>query len=641
MNGLHDLLEKLKKLEEAAAAPTTFTPNYYHKTNFGTTTPLMMTDPGVFWHMASATNDEGGAVRGGGQTIQRWYGDTESRGVFSPASVDGKMINGKPGPEFPEGTTWKTDLASLAQTQSSIAATKASLNAPNKEYDAAVASLKNPFAGAKLPNTTGAPAVTGGTAPAPEAPAVTGGTANAGATPSISQGSAATVPAEITANLARVKQIIGAMKEGIKFKSRIGHALLESFDLKLNEDAAADLAELNQKWPQLVKWAQANPTSDVAKDIEGLRDTVTKWQASVQGSTIGKIATAPAQAAQPAAAPAVAAEPAAAPAVAAEPAAATVDTTDPLAPNNAASVGNGARIASGASSTGSAAVDDAVKSVVADPAAVAAARGKDVSAAGNNVPAGVDPLKYAAVNQTTGAMYKGDTIGPGSRDSGTDHRVADLQKRLGITPVTGVFGAAEKKAVMDIQQKAGLKPVDGKYGGDTKAALDKMSSTASAPAASAPAASAPAASAPAVAVAPDSAPKVDTNPGAGLEKNSKEAFGFLRKTITDPQEGESYWVNGVRYTYGQHGQRVGWQEDTPWFNANRTTKQRERTKYTGPENLAGKKAEPDDSAAKPEKKKKTYRGLDGKIHTYYDESINESGFANEELSRIISLVHYR
>ena len=31
MNGLHDLLEKLRKLEEAAAAPTQFIANYFHK----------------------------------------------------------------------------------------------------------------------------------------------------------------------------------------------------------------------------------------------------------------------------------------------------------------------------------------------------------------------------------------------------------------------------------------------------------------------------------------------------------------------------------------------------------------------------------------------------------------------------------
>jgi len=254
MNGLHDLLATLKKLEEAAVAPTTFTPNYYHKTNFGTATPLMMTDPGVFWHMASATNDDGGAVRGG-KTIQRWYGDTESRGVFSPASVDGKMINGKPGPEFPEGTTWKTDLASLAQTQSSIAATNASL----AQTDADMAKYRANFAkdplganGAKLPNTlstqpavaepvvaepvVAAPVVA---APAVAAPANT----QYKVSPTVSTSASATAQPVVTGaeGLNQFRELVkkGMAKlgtaESIVFKSSIGRALLESFDLQLSE----------------------------------------------------------------------------------------------------------------------------------------------------------------------------------------------------------------------------------------------------------------------------------------------------------------------------------------------------------------------------------------------------------------------
>ena len=69
-------------------------------------------------------------------------------------------------------------------------------------------------------------------------------------------------------------------------------------------------------------------------------------------------------------------------------------------------------------------------------------------------------------------MYNNDTIGPGSKDVPPDTRVADLQKRLGITPQTGVFGPAEKKAVEDLQKRLGVN-VDGKFGPETKALFDK------------------------------------------------------------------------------------------------------------------------------------------------------------------------
>ena len=214
MNGLHDLLEKLKKLEEAAAAPTQFKANYFHKNNFGGRTDLMMTDPGVFWHMASATNDAGGTVRGGGRTIQQWYGYTENRSAINPASVDGKIVDGKYY-EFPEGTTWKTDLASMAQTNQSIAATNASLAAPNKEYDAAVASLKDPFKGAKLTSANPLPPVstsasTSATDNTSSALNNNNGSVQVG---DVRQTAVVGVPTEITTNLARVKQIITAISE--------------------------------------------------------------------------------------------------------------------------------------------------------------------------------------------------------------------------------------------------------------------------------------------------------------------------------------------------------------------------------------------------------------------------------------------
>jgi LysM repeat protein len=467
MNGLHDLLEKLKKLEEAAAAPTEFKPNYYHKSNFGTTTPLMMTDPGVFWYMGTATNDEGGARRGGGggRTIQRWYGNTESRDALSPASVDGKMINGAPGPEFPEGVTWRTDLATADKAKTDAQNAQKVSSATTGGASSALVQNREQLAPGTVASETGSDGVTYGVdangqrtykldtqqqkwvklptpmpaeqgelggqgkpvaavsnAPdysgqfkaSPDGSITTqaangkvttmGGTATDGTVPSVSQGGAATVPAEITTNLARVKQIITAIAEGIRFKSRIGHALLESFDLKLNEDAASDLAELNKIWPSCVNWAKdpANASNPVAKEIETLAPQVTTWVGKAQSNTrIGTGGTA---------------------------SSATDGTSSALNNNN------------GSGSTSSVPPENAARD---------------------------------AWNKVTGARYKYPAIGPGSRDVPPDTRVADLQKKLGITPVTGIFGEAEKKAVMAIQEKAGLKPVDGIYGPDTIAAFEK------------------------------------------------------------------------------------------------------------------------------------------------------------------------
>jgi LysM repeat protein len=409
MNGLHDLLDKLKKLEEAAAAPTEFKPQYYHERNIGSIMPVMMTDPGVFWVEVSATNDpEMGGRRGmgaGGKTIQRLYGDPNARGITAVGSVDGKLVNGKPVP-FGPGETWKTDLDSLAQTRQSIAATNASLAAPNKEYDAAVASLKDPFKGAKLTSANPLPPVstsasTSATDNTSSALNNNNGSVQVG---DVSRTAVVGVPTEITTNLARVKQIITAISEGIRFKSRIGHALLESFDLKLNEDAASDLAELNKIWPVCVNWAKdpKNASTDVAKEIETLAPQVTTWVGKAQSNTrIGTGGTS---------------------------SSATDNTSSALNNNN------------GSGSTSRVPPENAARD---------------------------------AWNKVTGARYKYPAIGPGSRDVPPDTRVADLQKKLGITPVTGIFGEAEKKAVMAIQEKAGLKPVDGIYGPDTIAAFEK------------------------------------------------------------------------------------------------------------------------------------------------------------------------
>jgi LysM repeat protein len=105
---IRDLLDKIDVLAEAGETPpASITPTHFHKSNIGTSLPLMMTSPGVFWWETSSNDSEGGQRGNGGRSVQRWQGDTENRSKWNPASVDGVFVNGKP-VEFPEGVNWKT-----------------------------------------------------------------------------------------------------------------------------------------------------------------------------------------------------------------------------------------------------------------------------------------------------------------------------------------------------------------------------------------------------------------------------------------------------------------------------------------------------------------------------------------------------
>ena len=102
---MRDLLNQIDTLSEAGeTAPNSIVPTHFHKSNLGTSLPLMMTEPGIFWWETSSSEGERG---GGGRSIQRWQGNTESRSKWNPASVDGVYVDGKP-VEFPEGVSWKT-----------------------------------------------------------------------------------------------------------------------------------------------------------------------------------------------------------------------------------------------------------------------------------------------------------------------------------------------------------------------------------------------------------------------------------------------------------------------------------------------------------------------------------------------------
>jgi LysM repeat protein len=264
----------------------------------------MMTDPGVFWYMGTATNDEGGARRGGGggQTTQQWHGSTENRSAINPASVDGKIVDGKYY-EFPEGTTWRTDLASMAQTQSSIAATNTSLT----QTDADMAKYRANFAkdplganGAKLNanNIKAEPAP-----PAPEAPEVSANAANASrkADQSISaqaQNGALstqfpasptqTAPAAdaYTPKIARVKELVKSyIKESFVFKSSIGRTLLELDynPAEVGKNAQQPLwtyrKELDPLWTELTDAVKSGKiTGPQATEITNLTAAVEAFQ---------------------------------------------------------------------------------------------------------------------------------------------------------------------------------------------------------------------------------------------------------------------------------------------------------------------------------------------------------------------------
>lgn len=285
MNGLHDLLATIKKIEEAGGrgpqeqvpgAPTTFIPTHFHKSNVGTTIPLMLAPDGKFWWQS------------GGQIVP-WSGYPENRSPINPSSVDGTIDANGQKAEFPAGTTYKTaqapqsgaaanpmqkDPAQQAQDQSATtqsattqsADAQPSANADNEKLKTNIAANQTYSQVPPAQNTTQAQPTAG-----------------------------ALTAADVTKKIATIKQIIG-MKESIVFKSKIASALLESFDLGLDEDQAGDagqsLAQLNQTWSDVLAWAKANPQDPLNKDIDLLRDPVMKWQASQQQSTVTQTAPA-------------------------------------------------------------------------------------------------------------------------------------------------------------------------------------------------------------------------------------------------------------------------------------------------------------------------------------------------------------
>ena len=95
-----------------------------------------------------------------------------------------------------------------------------------------------------------------------------------------------------------------------------------------------------------------------------------------------------------------------------------------------------------------------------------------------------DPTKTAAATQATQPapvatqpaapkQWSKGVLGMGSQGP----EVEALQKRLGLDPADGKFGPATRQAVIDLQKKLGVTPADGAYGPQTKAAHDKSTPT--------------------------------------------------------------------------------------------------------------------------------------------------------------------
>lgn len=105
---LQSLIAKMDAIEAGqtineATAPTQFVPTHFHKSNLGTTLPLMQTPDGNFWWEGG---QQGGEYNPGASGIVPWQGNTLNRSGWNPASVDGVIKDGKQ-IEFPEGVNWQ------------------------------------------------------------------------------------------------------------------------------------------------------------------------------------------------------------------------------------------------------------------------------------------------------------------------------------------------------------------------------------------------------------------------------------------------------------------------------------------------------------------------------------------------------
>ena len=646
MNGLHDLLDKLKKLEEAAAAPTTFTPQYYHERNIGPIMPVMMTDPGVFWVEVSATNDpEMGGRRGmgaGGKTIQRLYGDPNARGATAVGSVDGKLVGGKPVP-FGPGETWQTDLEKDKQAQQAQQAQQAK----------ATADANTAAKAAKVKQFTDL-LVKAGVYTVPAAPA----------TP---VGNYSFAPASGNSAGIKLPALKSGVQEGIVFKSRIGQLLAESGALK---------------------GLTVSDTLRVLTEASAL----SKAEYSLLSKLYGELSVE--YPGDPQLAPLIAAYDKVAPVYSSDPAAASASDVAP-APNASVPVKAGDRAGGIQSQSGTVSAADSEKkadgAVAAAPSKAAPASAGDVIAAGiasgekTNAHAGAadlsgqppakvlpqavldlakangieDPNSIKAGNTITLAdgktkytIVKGDTL---ADIAAGKFKGVDPTKTTGTVsaPVAAPVAADKTTTATTIKVRKGdtltsiakscTPPVTVDDLIKVNPGIDpkklRIDQTINLPA-NVKAGILPAGDAPKVA---DAIPKItDVPPMPNLPeppppKRETGVIGtltddptyqnWLRKNVKNPKADDLYWVNGERYEATLRRGRLTWIKDQPFGNAERTAQLRN---YTGPDSEADAFATAQQKIWTDAQKAR----IAGKVK-------ESTGFIDDELNRIVSLVHHR
>ena len=642
MNGLHDLLEKLRKLEEAAAAPTlaTFKPQYYHEVNIGNDIPVMMTDPGVFWYEGTDNTDPetGGRLRGatGRTVIRRLYGDPNARGITAVGSVDGRYDPAtKKKTPFPPGVTWYIDLentkkaaeqekASLAQTQDFIKNQKDSLTQTDADMDKYRANFaKDPLGanGAKL-NANNVKVDPAAEPVPPEAPVAAPVAIAQPVPPKGNIEVSPLVDANVAKQILRVKELLGSVaKEGIVFKSRIGTALLESFNLALNEAPQDDAirAELEPLFKSLVQQVTDKKIIGAqAEEITQLRPQVEKWLADHPAVTT--VAKPERKLAQP-----------------------TPGVTELQEYLNSLGMtdANGQKLKEdgvwGHRSqeakakfdakypTGSpedkkylellqqvpknmwnVQIPDAKGQPTAQKSNIAlksAATGQDGTKVAD--PAAPGGKEVAPAAPTTITVKKGETLSSIAKNSTPPIALADLIKANPDIDINKL--KIGQTLNLPAGTKAGILPADSAP--KEAPAIPKITDV------------------PPMPNLPEPPPPKRETGVIGTMTDDPTYQAWLRKNVKDPKADDLYWINGERYQATLRRGRLTWIKDQPFGNANKTAQLRN---YTGPDSES-------DAFAKAQQKIWS-DAQRARIQGTVKES---TGFANDELNRIISLVHHR
>lgn len=146
------------------------------------------------------------------------------------------------------------------------------------------------------------------------------------------------------------------------------------------------------------------------------------------------------------------------------------------------------------------------------------------------------------------------------------------------------------------------------------------------------------------------APAASTAPAAPpAPSNTSDLYATLHAAVPSPKPGDLYWVNGQRYKYMQTRGTSSWREDNPIWTRTRITTSNQTNKYTGPD-----QANPIKSPEAPATSVATAPAAPNPGEAFQQDiarrkaSMNSNlkvsegtGFTDESLDRIVSLVHYR